>query len=408
LERRWIDLTPALGFNILYIITFLSFWLGSGFTWLLRDPLVLLLVARVLWIRGLRTKVGSRVIFIFYLYLIVSVITYFLTFGVSLEAISAIRFNMMYLFLFLFGLNFHDYLEPQRLLFVAFIVGLICILLGFVEIYLPELLTAIRFAIIGTTSKTGLMRSGLGVGIGSVFGSRVYFGMVLCFTMAISPLFVKRTRVLFLLFCLIVVSFTYSRTAIVTASTIFSFELMSSLRRNLSLRRAILIFVALAVLAMIFVFMPTLNEAIDRYWRSITAMDITLSGRTGLWKELFQDRASIFPNLKAFARSSFINIDMGVSDNAILNLAVTYGYLIVVPLVGITIGIIVKIKYLNEVARRLIILVAFYSVTVDFYFIALVTIPLWTVLGVYYGQLLDLGSGSMNKEMCSRKRELIS
>ena len=112
--------------------------------------------------------------------------------------------------------------------------------------------------------------------------------------------------------------------------------------------------------------------------------------------------------MKAFVRSAFINIDMGVSDNAILNLVATYGYFIVVPLIGISIGIILKIKYLSEVARRLIILIVLYSVTVDFFFIALVTIPLWTVLGVYYGQLIDLGSESMNEKMCSRKRELIS
>ncbi len=229
-------------------------------------------------------------------------------------------------------------------------------------------------------------RTGLGVGLTSIFGSRVVFGFMIVYTIVLCRVFFRRrSHVLALeMFLLPIVFLTLSRTAIITAVILVSVDIARAAHKKRSIVSWIFLLIMLALLGIILSTSDFVASSLDAFARSIRAVDSSLSGRTDLWYGILASKLSIAPNFEAFGSLGYLDIRLGVADNSLVRILVNYGLFSIIPMLLLVFDFLKRWKRFPEYMKYSIIMLALYSVTVDVFHILQVMAPLWLSFGISF------------------------
>lgn len=371
-------------YPLLYVIIVVASWLGVGQSWIVREPAVLLFIAMTLLATGSHLRFPSLAVFLLLAYgLAVFVI------GMALDPepivqLAASRFVVFYPFLLLVGYNLCGRITQKQILLPAFLFGILCVLGGLLEATMPTVFAVVTRGRLPV--DINLYRTGLGLGLGSIVGSRVDFGMLLVLTIAVAPLFVK-SRLLLGLFecvCAVLVALTLNRTAIVTTGIVLVFRGAVLHHRTgykpiASLAAACTLAAGLVILS----HTPLGLRFVDDLSASLRMMDLTLSGRTANWADFLRAKKVLFaPDLKAFGVLTVTDEWLGVADNALLKYVATLGLPVLVPLVLAAFSVARRFNRMTLVGQSLIVMLLAYSVTLDWWHMAFVVVPSFLVIGL--------------------------
>lgn len=380
----------CLGWTLLYVVVVAASWLNTGQTWIIREPAVLLFIAASLIYSGSRLRFPSVPEFLLLAYGLAAFVVGIAFDSQPLVALASSRFVVFYPFLVLVGYNLLGKISQKEILLPVFLFGVICAIGGFLETVSPSLFAVImqgRFA----ARNPQLVRYGIGVGLGSVLGSRVDFGMILVLSVVVAPLFLRPRWLLgaFDGLCMLLVILTLSRTAIVTAAVVVSFYTAVAFSRPQT-RQSLLAMMAAVTTVFICILglsrTPLGLDVLESLSRSLGAMDLTLSGRTVIWATIFHGRSFFAPHLAAFTGGAFGVTGDGpiTSDNAWIKYIVTLGLPVLIPLFPAVLVVCRRFRRMTRVGQLLLIMFLAYSVTVEFWYIAPVVVPSFLVIGLDY------------------------
>ncbi len=373
-------------FWMLYAVIAISPFLGGGISWILREPIFLVFLL-FFFVRHLTRSFifGSSSVFLFSFYAAIS-FGYSLFTGNALVNFAASRFVFLYPILFLVGINYREKLSDKDVLILPFLLGLISSCFGILEFFYPKSLTIFSQSFLGEQMLVSNYRTGLGVGLTSIFGSRVVFGFMIVYTIVLCRVFFRRrSHVLALeMFLLPIVFLTLSRTAIITAVILVSVDIARAAHKKRSIVSWIFLLIMLALLGIILSTSDFVASSLDAFARSIRAVDSSLSGRTDLWYGILASKLSIAPNFEAFGSLGYLDIRLGVADNSLVRILVNYGLFSIIPMLLLVFDFLKRWKRFPEYMKYSIIMLALYSVTVDVFHILQVMAPLWLSFGISF------------------------
>jgi len=371
-------------YNSMILLVFLSYFKFFSFSWILKDVGVALFLMYVfIKVKPIKIKFPTFGFFIMYLFMILLIAAHFIANGFDFISLISIRFLFVYLLLILVGFNFGKYFTEKKMFFLIFGIYWFIILVGVLEWINPAL---VHVYTVGDNIDA-LRRSGLGYGLGSLFGDRVIFGFVLTYFLIISRIFIKSRSKLFILqiFIFSLVVSTLSKTAIFASMIIILIDLIDYLRskekNNILTKAFFVLFLLLSVSFVVFRF----NDLINTLFLAVNSADFsTFSGRTDNWSNLDY---SILPNFNYVGSSKTLGIGFDVVvDSAFLRMVINFGLLIVIPIIMIIFEFLKNWKNINKTLKYTLLMLLIYSVTVDFYHIVIVVIPMWFSIGYYLYQ----------------------
>ncbi len=372
-------------YHAMLALVFLSYFHFFSFSWVLKDVGVFgFLIYTILKIKPVNIKFPTFGFFMQYLYMFMIIISHFIANGIDLTSLISIRFLFVYFMLILIGFNVGKYFTEKKVFSLIYVIYWFIILIGVLEWFYPSIVYAYTVG----DNIHALQRTGLGIGLGSIFGSRVAFGFVLTYFLIIAPIFFKSRTKLFILqmsiFSLIVL--TLSKTAIFTSSAIIIIDLLIYMKvkeKNSILKK--ISFILLLLMSLLFILFNS-NDIVDTFFLAVTNSDFsTFSGRTDNWNNL---QYSLLPNLYYVGTSTNLGVGFDVVvDSAFLRMLINFGLLSILPITIIVIELVRNWKNINIRFKYILLMILLYSVTVDFYHIAIVTVPLWFSIGFYLYQL---------------------
>jgi len=391
---------------MLYAVIVFSPFLGEGLSWQLREPIFFLFLL-FFFMRHLTRKFifASSSVFLFYIYATIS-FGYNLLIGNALVSFAASRFVYIYPLLFLVGMNFREKLMDKDVLALPFLLGLISSCFGIIEFIFPESVTIFSRNVIGKQMLISNYRTGLGFGLTSVFGSRVIFGFMIVYTIVLCRAFFRRrSHILALeMILLMLVFLTLSRTAIITAVTLVSIDIVRAIPKKRSTISWIFLMIVLAILGIFLSTSDFVASSLDAFVRSIQAIDSSFSGRTDLWYGILTTKLSMAPNFEAFGSLSYLDTKLGVADNSLIRIVVNYGLISIILIILLAFDVLKRWKYFPEYIKYSLLMLAMYSVTVDVFHILQVMAPLWLSLGINFSSK----PVSNYSVLCEHNNELIS
>lgn len=374
-------ISPA--YNIMILLVFLTYFNLFSFSWTFKDMGVsLFLICSLILIKPTKIKFPTFGFFIMYLLMLLIIIANFIANGFNLISLISIRFLFVYLLLILAGFNVGKYFTEKKMFILIYIIYWFIILVGLFEWIDPSY---VHLYTVGD-NLNALLRSGLGYGLGSIFGDRVIFGFVLVYFLIINRIFITSMLMLFILQLIIfsLIILTLSKTAIFTAIVIILLQLLDYMKSksNILIKAFFIVFLLVSVFFAISNFIDVVNTL----FLSIKSADFgNLSGRTENWKNL---DFTILPNFNYIGSSTLLNDRFNVAvDSAFLRMLVNFGLLMIMPIIIIIIEFLKNWKNLNQTLKYTLLMLTFYSITVDFYHIVIVVVPMWFSIGFYLYQL---------------------
>lgn len=364
-------------------LVFLSYFSFFSLSWILKDVgVILFLIYSLMLIKPLKIKFPTFGFFIMYLLMILIIAVHFIANGVDPTSLISIRFLFVYLLLILIGFNVGKYFTEKKMFILTYIIYCFIILVGLLEWINPAYVHPYTVG----DNINALRRSGLGYGLGSLFGDRVIFGFVLVYFLIINRIFIKSISMLFILqlFIFSLIVSTLSKTAIFIAIVIIFLQLTDYVKskNNILVKVFLVVFLLVSVPFMI----SSSNDLIDTLFLAINSADFgTFSGRTENWSNL---DFTILPNFNYVGSSTTLGVGFNVVvDSAFLRMLINFGLLMIMPIAIIAIELLKNWKNLNQTLKHTLLMLSFYAVTVDFYHIVIVIVPMWFSIGFYLYQL---------------------
>jgi len=377
-----IKIFPIYVYNLMILAVFISYFKFSSFNWVLKDVGVgLFLIYFFTKIKPVKLEFPSRGFVMMYIIMILLIASHFIVYGFNLVALISIRFLFVYLLLILAGFNLGKYFTEKNMFYLIYIIYWFITIIGVIEIISPDF---VRGYSVGDDIYR-LYRSGQGYGLGSIFGDRVIFGFVLTYFLVIGHVFIKSKNKLLLFQALVfsLVVLTLSKTAIFTSAIIIAIDVINYLKSskkesNILVKLIFILFLFLVILFFTF----EAQNIIEPLMSSINSANFTtLSGRTDSWSRL---DFSLLPNFYYIGSSSLLDINAEVVvDNAFLRIVTNFGALIIIPIVIIVFELLRNWRNINEILKYTFLIILLYSVTVDFYHIVIVVVPMWFSIGFY-------------------------
>lgn len=351
----------------------------GDFDWLVRESSLVLLIIVAITVKNKRFRFVSWEFSLLFLYSVMMVIISLILDNSGFVLLSSLRFVFLYPLLFFIGVNSAGQLKLEAILVFPYLFGIATMFLGILELINPILLSSIR-----TGTALGLIRSGLGVGIGSIFGDRIVFGFTICFTSAISRIFLKKSYiVLFDTVALVLSIYTLNRTSMIVMTAILSYDLlMIILAYMMTISRLLTALVISLAVVILFYKSSFMGDSVSKFMFALREADITLSGRTIMWREDAAALLSIAPNFSAFGNYSRLGIRMATSDNSYFRILINYGILVLVPVLAVIWKLLSVFRKLSSPAKAMIFAIAMFSLTIDVFHILNIMIPFWFSLGL--------------------------
>lgn len=207
--------------------------------------------------------------------------------------------------------------------------------------------------------------------------------------MVIIRIFVKRKFLIlfFNLFVFSIVVFTLSRTAIITSLIILLRDFIIVVKHKKSIQIWAGFFFGLFLTITLLAFSQFLNEILSTFCKAISAIDLTMSGRTTLWDTILKNGIiSLKPQFGNIGSFQFLSQEKVVVDNTLLRLFGDYGLSLLLPLCLLLSFALKQWRKLPEIIKLNLFMLALYSITVDFLHILPVMIPSWIAIGFYFNR----------------------
>ncbi|WP_099328039.1 hypothetical protein [Clostridium paraputrificum] len=340
-----------------------------------------------------RTFESKSFVYIF-LYALAMIIFTVITGKINMMAIINIRFIFIYPLMIHVGrvlgkknVNFDVVYKILNYYYAFLVVGAV------LEFIAPEILRDIAILINPEYQSEQLIRSGLGIGLGTWYGSRQMLAMDMCMAIVVLNKTCKNEylKLIISLVYVFVIAMTLNRTGMISA--IFLILLIFIYRKKkyykISKGKILLIYALICVL----ILFTTLVEnnfiiiTIEKMVNSLGKIDLTMSGRTDIIKNYLQSESLIFPKIDAIGRSDYAiaNDTYGIgttADNSILRLVISYGILFIIPYIIVCLRVIygaLKSKDLFYIQILSLYFVA--GIAFDLFHMVTVIIPIWMIIG---------------------------
>jgi hypothetical protein len=326
-----------------------------------------------------------------------AVLLYLIVNGNVIQSIVTIRFVLLYPLLVLLGGRIYKNSEDiGKLIKIVNIYVIIVAIFGIFEMLNP--IDFYSFIAKYNQNYVGsLYRSGIGFGLGSIYGERVLFAVTLCLGIVLlnfshteivdnSSMDKILRRILSLTYLMLII-FTVNRTAILTALIICLYYVFVK-KHKISFANALMVILILTTTIIIIGFTPIFDEVLHKLGVSVSAIDITLSGRTDNWISFMKNKASVMPNFIAFGKSEQFNKYLGAADSLYIKLIVSYGF-ISIPILSLAFLklIVISIISKNELLIALLIMFFLLSISLDTTTMIGMAIPVYIIAGYYYKKL---------------------
>ena len=315
------------------------------------------------------------------------------------ETFITARSVVLYPLLCLVGGSLEDKKFNAKSLSISYIICAIALaIFGTIEFFSPTVFERILAVLRIAYDQDNLLRGGLGYGLGSLFVSRQYFSTFLCIGIVLILNMKHFTDSRFLTnkvvqwgiasWFLVLIGLTLSRTIIVAALTVVSFNLI----KELSIRKALPMIISVLVLVIFVYRIPIVHNSIISAFESLDAMDITMSGRTDIWKGYFENTISIFPQFIVLGNTEHAKF-IGVADSVYIRFLVAYGYML-----SLIIILFLSLRLLRVIRRRAIDKRLFYSivlffvvasVAIDISFMFMIVVPVYIFIGCEYCRIVN-------------------
>ncbi len=377
--------------GIFYVSAYVSLYLGAGFSWIIRDLLFVFFCFFYFFHRNLLAlpiinyHFGLLIIYIF-----IAMVISFATSENRLVTVAGMRFSLFYpVVLIVVGACQSDKLNEKQLYTLPLLLSLIVLLFTIIETFNPDWVSSFKITFWGEPLKVRSFRHGIGIGLTSLFTTRVQLGFSLVYFMVFVRVFVEKR--IFILICNLftfsLVVLTLSRTAIIVSLIILIWDFTNNtstrIKRKSILPHLVLLFFVPIILGLsintVFV-----QEVLQAFLNSTVLLEETMEARLLKWEFFFQNNViSWKPQFGVFSHLSYLSIESFVADNTLIRLLGDYGFIFIVPLFLIAISIIKRWNKFPEVFKLTLFVFSFYSVTVDILHMVQVMIPIWFSLGYY-------------------------
>lgn len=378
----------------LVVILFLVSWVSTIYeiNYLYRDVILLFILVYVT-IVGLRSNEFhiSRSIFLF---ITISVIGVLFGFPGSLSALLiSLRAVVLYPALFWVGrVLYRDGEKINVLAHIYLVLAIVLSVFAAIEFVAPSMFNSILGVLRIQYDSVALLRSGIGVGIGSLFVSRQYLAIYLTLAIAIVLNIDKYTYKSYgtvkwgvALGFFIIIALTLSRTAIITSAIV----IMYNFAAEFSVEKALKVFVPFIILFFAVSQLQIVKTAIGSMSDSVNAMDVTMSGRTGLWESYLGETISIKPNF-GIVGNSLLGDSLGTADSTYIRIIIAFGIplsILIFTILIVKIISVLQIKYEKKMFLSFVITFCVASFTFDLSFVFMFCVPLYILMGREYEEL---------------------
>jgi hypothetical protein len=255
-------------------------------------------------------------------------------------------------------------------------------LFGAVEIIDYEIVENVRSFLYQSDRSVSNVRSGIGIGITSLFLDRVSFGFMLNFGLLIAPQYIRNTlcRILINVITIVLIISSLSRTAIITATVMFIIRFIIDKEDRRSIITTIIL---LFMLFSLFITNTKINNLYSLLLNAINTIDATGSGRTIIWADRMRE-VSILPNFIHVGSSKYIGVNVGSLDNSYLRLLLDYGVVVLVALILLVNPFLKQNRKISRDKLLPSVVILSYSATVDIFHMFFVMVPFYFSLGILY------------------------
>ena len=380
----------------LVIVLFLVSWISTiyNINYLYRDIILLIILCFTIMIGVTENKFYiSKSLFLFIAIAIIGVI-----FGepnTFSELMISLRAVVLYPSLFWVGRILHkNGIKFEKLVFTYLGLSTILSLFAVIELILPSVFQSILSVFRIQYNSLTLLRGGIGYGVGSLFVSRQYLAIFLTLAIALVLNIEKYTsksysivKWVIALFYFTIIALTLSRTTIITACVL----IMYNFAVEFSFERALKVFLPLIMIFFVLSQLQIVQTAVDSMSDSLSAMDMTMSGRTEIWEGYLGNIISLKPHLGIVGNSSIGN-SLGTADSTYVRILIAFG----IPLSIIIFAVLVE-KFIfilrkkgnNKLFMSFIITFCIASFAMDLSFVFMFCVPLYILIGHEYELLCD-------------------
>lgn len=380
----------------LLVVLFLVSWLSAIYdiNYLYRDVILLLILSFT--IMTSITENGLYISKSVFLFLTIAIIG--ATFGAPnsfSELMISLRAVVLYPALFWVGrLLYKNNIKIKNLVYIYLGLATVLSIFAVIELILPSVFQAIlAFFRIQYNSLT-LLRGGIGYGVGSLFVSRQYLAIFLTLAIAIVLNIEKYTNKSYgiikwgmALLYFIIIALTLSRTTIITAIVLIIYNFVV----EFSFEKALKIFLPGILLFFTFSRLQVIQTAIASMTDSLSAMDLTMSGRTKMWEKYLGNIISIKPNF-AIVGNSLMGDSLGTADSTYVRILIAFGIPLSVIIFAILVEkfiLIFQIKNDKKLFMSFIITFGIASFAMDLSFVFMFCVPLYVLIGHEYEILYE-------------------
>lgn len=383
--------------NILFVVSLFSTIYPLNYIYREGLLIIIFLTSFVMNMSAKKTVKKSSLIIIMVAFL---AIIFGFTGNISETFITARSVVLYPLLCFVGGRLGEKKLSVKSLAISYIICAMVLALFGTIEFVSPTVFERILAILRITYEQDNLLRGSLGYGLGSLFVSRQYFSSFLCIgiVLVLNLKHFTNNRILtnkvvqwgIAFWFLVLIGLTLSRTIIVAALVVVLFNLI----KEFSIKKALPIIVVVSIMGVLVYRIPIVQNSIISAFESLDAMDMTMSGRTDIWKGYFENTISIFPKFIVLGNTEYAEF-VGVADSVYIRFLVAYGYILSLIIILFLSFCLLRVTNSRVSDKRLFYSIVLFllvaSVAIDISFMFMIVVPMYILIGYEYCRIVKRG-----------------